>query len=246
MKDRVSASVNCYYSIFHLGVSCIDLIPSYTFDVRKEFNFSRNDPRVRRLTSMGHRQTIRKLSELGKDEPYLLEIANFLASSIELRENSSYGPGFFIRKLNLPHEMESHPIYTREDLIIRPKASRPFTPLKDLIERRISEARRLLEKYPEFLRSWIEARKEYTRLNAKIALVVALREAPYYFGPNLPYSILQETQARLRTFLKQLGSSYASELASSLDSWESLQQLDSGRKIVDGRMKLRKARNLAY
>jgi len=241
LRDRFSGSVHVYYSVYHAGVASLDLTPSYDFDVQKEFLFSRHKTRMRRLTPLGHREAIDKLHHLGTNEPYLARIGDFLNASIDLRENASYGPGFYISNVNLPSQLESHPVYSVSDLNMSADNPQPFTPLKEMIDKCVPEAEALLNEYPSYLCSWVEDRKEYQRLHAKMALTFALGQAPYYFGPNLPDGAFAKTKTKLRGLLKAMGPSYESEINPVFKLWDRqryAEGLELGTKLTKGEMKV--------
>ena len=240
LRDRLSGSIHVYYSVYHAGIASLDLTPRYDFNAQKEFLFSRQGTRMRRLTPLGHREAIVKLHDLGRAEPYLSRIGDFLNASIDLRENASYGPGFYISDMNLPSQLESHPVYAVGDIKMSADNPQPFTPLKEMIDKCVPEAKALLSEYPRYLHSWVEDRKEYERMHAKMALTFALSQAPYYFGPNLPDHAFTKTKTKLRDLLKDMGPSYDSEISPVFELWERQRYADGlkvGTKLTKGEMK---------
>jgi hypothetical protein len=240
-EDRLSGSINSYYSVFHLGVGSLDLVWEHQFELSMEFLFpdSGNMGQIRRarLSQLRHREVIDKLLTLGKYYTYLMQIGKFLTENKELRENFSYGPW---TRLDVrveghwpitPIRLQAGPVYLTRYARITMDKPAPFTPLRELVDASVAGAEKLIEGYPAFLLESIGKRDRHVNVQIRGAILSALIQAPFFFYPVVPKLVFEEVQSKLKMFLDQLGTKYEEVKQGLIRTWNDsvyTQALESG------------------
>jgi len=216
-SDRFSGAVNVYYSLFHLGMACLYLMPEYPFKLSQEFMFPDRknlDPPIslRRLSRYTHTKVMKELLNFRGRNSYLFDIGSSLENWIEIRELFSYGPWALLQSIAVPtsdkqiQSLHSAPVFFKGDLEIMRKPQR-FIPLKKEIDLFVPKVDTLLKDYPPFLDAVIR-RNKYTLEAAKAVMTSALLEGPALFAPNVPLSVFDTSMKRLADLLKSLGEDY--------------------------------------
>jgi hypothetical protein len=212
-KDRLSAGVNLYYGVLHVGVAVLDLNARYPFDVACQFIMPDCDEvtrRDKRLTPLTHEHTIR---ELLRFEGYGHAIGELLRDGREIREIFSYGP--FI-KLESLDELLLRPIYVRSD--IGRVGGTAFSSFVQLVEDLHLRGRLLIDQYPSHLFEWVSARDRATRIALANAIVTGLLPAPYGFGP-MPPNVMDQAQERIASLLHEFGGDFQRVADAAREFW---------------------------
>jgi len=245
MSDMLSGSTNLYYSLFDLGITCLDLVPQYTFQLHQEFVYPKgtNWEHIKhsRLTPLKHYAAIKKLGTFAGDYPYLSQIRANLERWIELRELFSYGPWIEAISISAPSpdvpipNFPTQPIFLRGDLQVDPKKPRPFLPLHKEIDVLVPTVDELLDGFPTFLLSLVNEKKVYPRIIVKSMVLYALIQGPFYLAPHIPPDVFEATKSRMLSFLAALGEDYSRKIADAVTrQWNSpdyVKALESGSKI---------------
>jgi hypothetical protein len=215
--DRQSGAVNAYYSLLHLAIAALDLVPEHEFDISQEILFpdGTNLSAVQRarLTPLTHSGTVEELLGLGKEYPSLGRIGTLLKESVEIREGFSYGPwiqGTIVsgRWPIEPVHFDVQSIFLRRYLGIL-KKPRQFTPLGEMVGNMIKSTGELIHEYPGFLAACTNKRERYDRQQFKALLFDALVQAPYTFYPYVPSKVWEETKKVASLLIASLGEWYA-------------------------------------
>ena len=215
--DRQSGAVNAYYSILHLGIASLDLVPDHVFEISHEILFpdETNLPGVERarLAPLSHSDTLAELLKLGEAYPFLGRISTLLKESIEIREAFSYGPWIQATAISgrwpiEPVHFDTNPVFLKRYLGIL-KKRRKFTPLGELVDNMSKSAADVIHEYPAFLATWANRRERYDRQQFKALLFDALIQAPYTFYPFIPTQVWEETKAVVSLLITALGEWYS-------------------------------------
>lgn len=173
--DWISAGVNYYYVLFHLGFAAIVLRHEYKFQADSEFLWSdEKPPGIRRLWSGGHRDLPEKLKTI-KEVSFCQELAKAINDAIDLREGFAYGPWFVVER-KVP--AVARPIYRRDESA----KGGPFTSTRDLVTATAQSAESLLNQYPSYLNDWLDQWERSLRIPLRASFLSALAVAPWRWG----------------------------------------------------------------
>ena len=172
--DWLSAGINYYYALFHLGLAALFLRHEYVFRAESEFRWcdDRAPRQIKRAWAGSHRHLATKLKAI-QDAPYCQEIAEMINEAIDLRESFSYGPWFVVEG-RVP--AIARPIYRRDEL------PNEFPPTKDLVTTIAQSAEKLLSKYPSYLNGWLNQWERSLRIRLRVSVTNALVIAPWRIG----------------------------------------------------------------
>lgn len=84
----LSATVNLYYSLFHLGIATLVMLEKYNLVFENEFLLPDGDNvgKVKRITNLSHKKLIIELQKCGKSSAFVKALSNALEESMPLRE----------------------------------------------------------------------------------------------------------------------------------------------------------------
>lgn len=210
----LSATVNLYYSLFHLGVATLVIHEKYDFLFENEFLLpdGSNIGRVKRITNLSHKKLISELQKCGKSSAFIKELSKALEESIPLREFFSYGPyvqmfnkrkedGFLVVLLFLPASFEDAFGVTKIERCGRP-------PIKERIERAIIKNRNLINQYPAFVRKKIEKLGATEKVEIQPLFFSLSANLFIHLGPYFPEFIFKRIEKLTETFCESLGDKY--------------------------------------
>lgn len=210
----LSATVNLYYSLFHLGVAALVIHEKYDFVFENEFLLpdGSNIGRVKRITNLSHKRLIRELQKCGKSSVFVKELSKALEKSIPLREFFSYGPyiqmfnkrkedGFLVVMLFLPASFE-------DEFGVTKMAKYGSPPINERIERVIIENRNLISQYPAFVRKKIEKLSATEKVEIQPLFFSLSANLFIHLSPYLPEFIFERIEKLTETFCESLGDKY--------------------------------------
>jgi hypothetical protein len=210
----LSATVNLYYSLFHLGVATLVAHEKYDFVFENEFLLpdGSNIGRVKRITNLSHKRLIGELQKCGKSSAFVKELSKALEESIHLREFFSYGPyvqmfnkrkedGFLVVMLFLPASFA-------DEFGASKNARNKRSPIKERIERAIIENRNLISQYPAFVRKVIEKLDATEKVEIQPLFFSLSANLFIYLSPYFPEFIFKRIEKLTQTFCESLGHEY--------------------------------------
>lgn len=210
----LSATVNLYYSLFHLGVAVLVMLERYNFVFEEEFLLpnGKNIGKVKRITNLTHKRLRSELQECGKSSGYVKALFNALDKSVPLRELFSYGPyiqmfdkrkedGCLVVMLYLPASFE-------DECGVTLTAKHKRSSVKERTERSLIETRNLLEEFSIFMSKKIE--KFSTSEKSEIQPLFFLLPANLFvhLSPYLPEHIFSRVEKLTNIFCESLGNKY--------------------------------------